>query len=56
MNPDEFKRLFGDVAVRFGFERAHGGWFIESPETIIVLDLQRSNHSPAYYLNIKVPF
>lgn len=25
MNPDEFKRLFGDIAARHGFERAYGG-------------------------------
>lgn len=54
INAEEFKRLFGEVAARYGFERAYGGWFIESPETLIVLDLQRSNHRPYYYLNIKV--
>jgi hypothetical protein len=54
MKPDEFKRLFGDVAVRFGLERAFGGWFVESSETIIVLELQKSNYSHAYYLNIKI--
>lgn len=54
MNPDDFKSLFGDVALRAGFERAYGGWFIESTETIIVLDLQKSNYGHYYYLNIKI--
>jgi len=54
MEHEQFKSLLGDVAARFGFERAYGGWFMESPETIIVLDLQKSNYGDYYYLNIKI--
>ena len=54
MTSDEFKKIFGKVATEFGFERAFGGWFINSSETIVVLDLQRSNYSPIYYLNVKI--
>jgi hypothetical protein len=54
MNHEEFKRLFGDIATRSGFQRAYGGWFIESPETVIVLDLQKSNYEDCYYLNLKI--
>jgi hypothetical protein len=54
MDENEFKRVFGNLAARFGFERAYGGWFIESCETIIVLDLQKSNFDAHYYLNIKL--
>lgn len=54
MSHDDFKKLFGDVAAKFGFERAYGGWFMESHETIIVLDLQKSNYGDYYYLNIKI--
>lgn len=54
MNFDAFKRLFGEVAAKYGFERAYGGWFIESPETMIVLDLQKSNYGEYSYLNIKI--
>ncbi|MGZ3754383.1 MAG: DUF4304 domain-containing protein [Mucilaginibacter sp.] len=54
MNNKEFKVLFGSIAKANGFERAFSGWFKESPECIIVLDLQKSNFGDYYELNIKV--
>lgn len=45
--------MFGGLAVINGFEYLHGGWFKETPVCIITLDLQRSNYSNLYYLNIK---
>ncbi len=50
----ELKKLFGKIAQDYGFERAYGGWFKESEECILVLDLQRSSYSNLYYLNIKI--
>jgi len=37
---DDFVSLFGKVALGNGFEYVFGGWFKESAECILVLDLQ----------------
>jgi len=54
MNSKEFKNVFNDLAKSYDFEKAYSGWFKESPECIVVLDLQKSNFSNSYYLNIKI--
>jgi hypothetical protein len=54
MNSKEYKTVFGNIAKSNGFERAFGGWFKESPECIIVLELQKSNYSDYYKLNFKI--
>ena len=54
MNSKEFKTVFGEVAKVNGFEKAFRGWFRESAECIIVLDLQKSNFGDYYELNIKI--
>ncbi len=54
MDNKEFKIVFGDIAKLNGFEQAFGGWFKDSNECIIVLDLQKSYYSNLYYLNVKI--
>jgi len=54
MDNKEFKELFNEMAKRYHFEKAFGGWFAESNECIIALDLQKSNFRDSYYLNIKI--
>ena len=54
MDSKEFKNAFDIVAKSKGFEKAYGGWFKESPECILVLDLQKSSFGDYYELNIKV--
>jgi len=54
MDAREFKLMFDSVSKNFGFAKNFGGWFKESSECIVVLDLQKSNYSNSYYLNIKV--
>ena len=54
MEKSEFKKLFGSVAKQNGFVFQYGGWFKETPVCIVSLDLQRSNYSALYYLNIKI--
>lgn len=54
MDSKEFKNIFSDLAKRNGFVKAFGGWFLESPECIIILDLQMSNFGKYYDLNIKI--
>lgn len=54
MDSKEFKVAFSSVAKKNGFEKAFGGWFKESVECIVVLDLQKSNFGDYYELNIKI--
>ncbi len=54
MDSKKFKNIFDEAARRNGFEKAFGGWFRESPECIVVLDLQKSNFGDYYELNIKI--
>jgi hypothetical protein len=54
MDSKEFKKLFGEVAKANGFESAFGGWFKDSAESIVVLELQRSSFANSNYLNVKV--
>lgn len=54
MQSKEFKKIFTAAAQKNGFEKALGGWFRESKECIVSLDLQKSNYSNLYYLNIKI--
>lgn len=50
----EFKSTFDEVAKEHKFEKAHGGWFLDSPECIIVLDLQKSNYADYFEMNVKI--
>jgi hypothetical protein len=54
MDSKEFKKLFGGVAKSNGFESAFGGWFKDSTESIVVLELQKSSFANSNYLNVKV--
>lgn len=54
MDSKEFKTFFDKTTKVHGFEKAFGGWFIESPECIAVLDLQKSNYGNYYQLLIKI--
>lgn len=49
-----FKKEFGGISRKNGFESAFSGWFKESNECIIVLDLQKSNYGNYYQLIIKI--
>jgi hypothetical protein len=54
MNSKEFKDHFSEEAKKGGFEKAFGGWIKDNKETIVVLDLQKSNYGDYYQLNIKI--
>jgi hypothetical protein len=49
-----FKDLFNEKAKHNGFFYAYGCWFKESNECILILELQKSNYSNLYYLNMKI--
>jgi hypothetical protein len=54
MESKGFKKIFGEIAKLNKFESAFGGWFKESSECIVVLELQKSNFGDYFQLNIKV--
>lgn len=54
MDKHEFKKKFGEIAKKSSFLFQRGGWFKESNECIFVIDLQKSNYSEKFYLNIKI--
>jgi hypothetical protein len=54
MNTEQFKELFSATATAHGFTWACGGWFRQSPECLVVLNLQKSNFGNYFDLNIKV--
>jgi hypothetical protein len=54
MENSVFKNIFSKVAREHGFSSAHGCWYIESGESLVVLELQKSNFANRYLLNIKV--
>lgn len=54
MNSKKYKKVFNTVAQENGFEKSFGGWFKESQECILVLDLQKSNFGDYYEMNAKV--
>ncbi|MEE1943687.1 DUF4304 domain-containing protein [Pedobacter sp. KR3-3] len=54
MDSKEFKNVFDEVAKSHGFSKAFGAWFKESPEAILVLELQKSKFGDYYELNIKI--
>lgn len=54
MDKNRFKNLFNELAQKNGFERAFGMWFKQQEDSLVVVDLQRSNYSNLYYVNINV--
>lgn len=54
MDSKEFKKLFSSIAKINGFKSAYSCWFKESAESVVVLDLQKSNFGDYYEMNIKI--
>ena len=49
---DEVQQLVDEFARGRGYSKRSGSWFRRQDETIAVLDLQRSDYSHAYYVNV----
>ena len=49
---DEIQLLVDEFARSHGYTKRSGSWFRRQDETLAVLDLQRSDYSHAYYLNV----
>jgi hypothetical protein len=49
---DEIQQLVDEFAKSHGYSKKSGSWYRRQVETIAVLDLQRSDYSHAYYVNV----
>ena len=49
---DEVQQLVDEFTRVRGYSKRSGSWFRRQDETIAVLDLQRSDYSHAYYVNV----
>lgn len=53
MDNKEFKKSFCTMAKQYGFKTAFGCCYKESSECLFVMELQKSNYSNLFYLNLK---
>ena len=53
MDYKELKKIFCEMGKNYGFSTAYGTCYMESTECMFVLELQKSNYSNLYYLNMK---
>jgi hypothetical protein len=49
-----FQKLFSQIAQKYEFETAFGGWYKESNECLFVFDLMKSGFENYYQINIKI--
>ena len=49
---DVARRTVDDAARLAGMTRRSGSWYLQRGEVVAVLNLQRSQYSPLYYLNL----
>jgi hypothetical protein len=49
---DIVQTVFDKFAKSAGFSKKSGTWYLRSPETIFVLNLQKSQYGPEYYVNV----
>lgn len=54
MNLKEFKKKYDIISIKYNFNKSLGIWFKESSESIVILDLQKSNYGNHFDLNIKI--
>lgn len=53
-DPTEFKNCVGRRLESAGFVRRSDSWYLRTDETILVINLQRSQWSRLYYLNLAI--
>lgn len=51
-NVDPIKAAVAKFCHAHGFTRRSNSWYLRQQETIVVLDLQRSQYGPQYYMNV----
>lgn len=53
---DEIQQVVDEAAKARGYSKVRGSWYRRQAETVAVLNLQRSQYSHAYYLNVALWF
>ena len=54
METKEFKKMFKEIARRYGFKTIYGGWYKESEDTMVIIHLLHSYYSRLYYFDFKI--
>ncbi|MFN9877344.1 MAG: DUF4304 domain-containing protein, partial [Planctomycetota bacterium] len=57
MGTSGFKKIFDSIANKSGWNVVRGGWVFASSvsdECIVSIDLQKSNHSKRFYVNMNI--
>lgn len=54
METKEFKKIFGQLAKKYGFIQDFGGWYKTSEECVLTVQLQKSSYSRFFYMNMNV--
>jgi hypothetical protein len=52
MNKRELKQTIGDFLKPLGFKKKADSWYLSNAETLVVVNLQKSNFGEQYYINI----
>jgi Domain of unknown function (DUF4304) len=45
---------FDEFAKSAGFVKKSGSWYLRTPETVVVLNLQKSQYAVRYYVNVAI--
>ena len=49
---DELVQLFKEILKPLGYRKHRRAWYLDAPETVVIVDLQRSSWSESYTLNL----
>lgn len=52
--PTPVQTTFDTLAKSKGFTKRSGAWYLSREDTILVMDLQKSNYGPRYFVNVAV--
>lgn len=52
MSENVLRKTFDSVARYAGFSKHSGAWYLRQAETVAVIELQKSQYGPQYYLNV----
>lgn len=52
--PTLIQQTFDAYAKRHDFTKKSGSWYLRRPETILVLNLQKSQYASRYYVNVAI--
>lgn len=54
MDKATFKKDIGNALKEYGFQRKGQSWYLRGPQCIVVLNLQKDDHSDLYFVNFGI--